>query len=244
MKYVAISILIFITTNCFAINQKMIEGAEKYRSAIANLEAIDYKRKLKYDTLKSTLKDLAYEEDKTGLSRAENLIKYYRERTSEIKNIINDLGAEYIEAGKEVAKYKDINYEYEKQIEKEFKRERLKTTVLNVLGLAVFPILGLMIWLWGFIYIVKRNKRLFKEGKITQEDYNRMMKNQKSHILDEIRTNPATGLPMIGGCDSGGNPAGRYFDDGSRFDASRDYQDRHRWDAHDASQSFFRDRHF
>ena len=62
---------------------------------------------------------------------------------------------------------------------------------------------------------------------MTQAEYDLMMKNNNS--FSTTRTNPATGLTMVGGCDSGGNPAGCSFRNNSTFSDTQDYSDRHRW---------------
>lgn len=69
-----------------------------------------------------------------------------------------------------------------------------------------------------------------EEGKISQEEYNRMIQSCRSNTFDNRRTNPATGLTMLGGCDSGGNAYGCSSSNSSTFDVHQDYADRHRWD--------------
>lgn len=80
----------------------------------------------------------------------------------------------------------------------------------------------------------RKYQQLLKEGKITQEQYDRIMQHgqrSKSMFSNDLGVNPSTGLPLIGNgvCDAGGTLRGS-SPIKSSFDYSRDYSSRHRWD--------------
>jgi hypothetical protein len=84
----------------------------------------------------------------------------------------------------------------------------------------------------GFDSYNKKYEKLLKEGKITQEEYERMIQNNKSSISfvssissvssvwDDERRNPATGLRMHGSVDAGGNSYSCSFKNAGTFDAT------------------------
>ena len=57
--------------------------------------------------------------------------------------------------------------------------------------------------------------RLLAEGKITQEEYEQMLR-RSSEPIQNNDTNPATGMRMFGCVDSAGNPRGCSSDDDYR----------------------------
>ncbi|EKD45263.1 MAG: hypothetical protein ACD_69C00362G0005 [uncultured bacterium] len=93
--------------------------------------------------------------------------------------------------------------------------------------------LGLALILWISIR-QKKYKQLLNEGKITREGYDRIMKCHTSSVSnnEEMRINPATGLPMtgIGISDVSGNIRGSPSSRDSMRNVSQEYRDRHRWD--------------
>jgi len=231
MRYLITSILVFITTNCFAINQKLINEVNRYEIAINILEKIELGIKTKSKTLESWLKDLDEEKNKVGIFRSDDMIKFYQLRSDETRNEINNLNTQYAQTKKIIKKLEPAKAEYDKREEKERKWDKFKTKISNIVGMSIMP-LGFVLILWISIRQQKKYKRLLKEGKITQEEYDRIMtRHASSTSNNNTGINPATGLPMtgIGISDVGGNVRGS-SSSSSSFDYLQDCRNRHRWD--------------
>ncbi len=214
MKYLITSILFFITINSFAINQKLVDGAERYESAVKNLKETETAIQVKHKTLTTWLKELDAEKNKNSNFRSDAMIGLYQEHIDETKNTINNLKAQYAQTKGIIEKLEPIKLKYDKQIEKSRKREELKTALLNITGMLILPLSVFVFIFWVIVYMRKKCQQLLKKGKISQDEYDRLMSvsHEKATLFsDDDRTNPATGLRMIGGCDSGGNPYGCTF---------------------------------
>ncbi|CAL7961565.1 conserved hypothetical protein [Gammaproteobacteria bacterium] len=237
MRYLIVSVLVFITTCCFAIDQKLIDGAKQYSSALNNLKKVESLIKTKAETLKAWLKDLDEEKNKTGAFRSDDMLEFYKLRSEETKNEINNLSIQYEQTKEIIKKLEPIKIKYNKQTEKEYKRKKFRESVLNALGILGIPLTGFLVWLCFFRWLINKNKKyqqMLKEDKITQEEYDRIMSSchdYKSTLNNDLGINPSTGLPItgIGISDVGGNVRGS-SPISSSFDYSQDYSSRHRWD--------------
>ena len=236
MKYLVISIvsvLIFVASNCFAIDQKIIDGAEAYESAVKDLRKIEIKLETANDGPEYWSKKLNEERSKKGIFYSLHRIQFCQDKIIESKERIRDLGIKYNEAKKEVKRLKPIVDEYNKQVEIEHKKQDFKDTVIHFGKIIGIPIAFLLFIIFLSRLTKRRYKRLLKEGKITQDEYNQIMSgNNKSRLFDDDKgVNPSTGLPLVGNgvCDAGGNIRGSSSRD-SLFDHSQDYTSRHRWD--------------
>ena len=230
MRYLIISVFVFIATGCFAIDQKLIDGAKQYGSTLNNLKKVESLIKTKAETLEAWLKDLDEEKNKTGAFRSDDMLEFYKLRSEETRNEINNLSIQYEQTKEIIKKLEPIKIKYNKQMEEEYKRKKFRESVLNALGILGIPLAGFLVWLYFFRWLINKNKKyqqMLKEGKITQAEYNSIMSSSNEEYTPfrgDDRTNPATGLRMIGGCDSGGNPYGC----SSRYSSSENY--RTKWD--------------
>jgi hypothetical protein len=204
----------------------LINGAEAYETAVKNLSKIESEIASTYRSRKYWSRIL--NEDESARDVSDDIRKFDQDNINKADKSIYDLGVQYNLAQETVKKYEPIKNEYNKQLEIESKRAKLKTGILNVTGMLILPLAVFALVGWGIILQHKKYKRLIREGKMTQAEYDLMMKNNNS--FSSTRTNPATGLTMVGGCDSGGNPAGCFFRSNSTFSDTQDYSDRHRWD--------------
>ncbi|EKD45265.1 MAG: hypothetical protein ACD_69C00362G0007 [uncultured bacterium] len=227
MKYLIASILIFTTTCCFAIGQKLIDGAEKYDVAVKNLSKIEGSIAVANESLKYWSNNL--DEAKNSRNLSDDIIQFYQDKIYERNKQLNDLGIQYNEANEIVKKLEPAKAAYDKQEEKERKWNKFETKISNIAGMSIMP-LGFVLILWISIRQQKKYKRLLKEGKITQEEFDRMT--QSSHTFSNGAVNPATGLPMtgVGISDVGGNIRGSSSSYDSMRNASQEHRDRHRWD--------------
>jgi hypothetical protein len=219
MKHIITSILFLVVTNCLAINQQAADSIKRHDLAMENLKKIEFEIASEHRVIKSWLEKL--DKNKSSYFKSYDMEKFYQQRIKETQEKINILNSKYVEANKLVEKLQPVKKEYDKQIELEIKRDKFKTAILNVVGILGIPCIGLIAWLYFFRWIINKNKKyqqLLKEGKITQDEYDRIMSSsyEKSTLFrDDDRTNPATGLRMTGGCDSGGNPYGCSFSNSS-----------------------------
>ena len=233
IKYLIISILFFIATNCFAIDQKLIDADEQYSVAELKLSEIENKIERTKEELEAVLRWLKWEEDKTGNFRTESIIKNYRTEVEEKQNLLSNLNTQQIETKELLQKLEPIKNEYDKQSKIERKHENLKVSIITtiVISLIFITFFGSIIWLMLFQH--KKYKQLLKEGKISRKEYDRIMSSRhesKSMFSNDLGVNPATGLPLIGNgvCDAGGNLRGSSSN--NSFDYSQDYSSRHKWD--------------
>ena len=223
MKYLIISVLFFTTINCLAIDKRLVDGAHQYESAIANLNKINNYRAITQMSIGDWIEE-SYKTKDISLSEYDR--KVAQNKINEEKKLWHALDAQHVVAERAVKKYELVKKEYDKQVQIESEQDRLRITILStIIVLIVF--VGIF---WRIIFQYKKYKRLLQQGKITQEEYDNVMRYHQSHVFEDERTNPATGLRMIGGVDSGGNPSGCSFNTSSTFNYSQDYRDRHRWD--------------
>ena len=127
---------------------------------------------------------------------------------------------QYQEALALIKKFEPIKKEYDRQNEIEKRRRDIKGMIIGpiqILGLPIAFFIGL---LFVFRLMIKRNKRLLREGKLTPKEYKKMMLSGKSSLFSDSRINPATGLPIRGGgvTDAGGNVRGSSSDRYYRYD--------------------------
>lgn len=226
MKYLTVGIIAFVMTCCFAMDARIIEGAKLYEEAVENLDKIENSILVANESVEHWIKESHKDQD--NFFATEHDREFDQDKIDEKKRSISDLGVQYNSAQETIKKYAPIKKEYDKQAEKEFKIAELKTGILNVTGMLILPLAVFALVGWGIILQHKKYKRLIREGKMTQAEYDLMMKN--NNLFSTTRTNPATGLTMVGGCDSGGNPAGCSFRSNSTFSDTQDYSDRHRWE--------------
>ncbi len=230
MKYLFSIILLFITTSCFSVDQKLIDSAERYGAAVANLHKIFEAIKANTMPLDQFIEELHKTTDDSLSAEARVNAK---NKINERHTILDKLNSQYAEAEVEVKRLEPLKKEYDKQKDIEFENKQFRITVLVVVTISLIFItfFGSIIWL--AINRHKKYQQLLKDGKITQEEYDRVMKNHesKSMFSNDLGVNPSTGLPLIGNgvCDAGGNLRGS-SPIRSSFDSSQDYRSRHRWD--------------
>ena len=223
MRYLLISILLFITINCFAIDQKLINGAKEYEIAEANLHKIFDEINSNSMSLDEFIKEL-HKTTNNNLSAEDKAV--VKNKIDKKHNQLYELNSRHAEAEAVVKKLEPLKKEYDKQKGIEFENKQFSITILVVttISLIVITFFGAVIWL--IISQRKKYQQLLKEGKITQAEYDRIMSSSSSYekstlFRDDNRTNPATGLRMIGGCDSGGNPYGSSFNNSSTSETHR-----------------------
>lgn len=231
-----VGIFIFTTSNCFAIDQKLIGKVETYEATVKNLEDIKVILRIEKKSYNRWLRKLGEheKEKRDSVFYSPYRVKFYQDKIVESKNKIEELNVKYNEVKKEVKRLEPIVEEYNKQMEIEHKREDFKCTVMHFGKIIGFPIAFLVFISFLSRLITKRNKRLLKKGKITRKEYDRLVASDnksKSMFSDDKGANPATGLPLVGNgvCDAGGNIRGS-SSDRSMFDHDRDYSSRNRWD--------------
>ena len=238
MKIMAFVVLIFSSVGCFAVSQKLIDGADKYDVAVENLRKIEVKLAIANDSPGYWSKIL--DESKNASYATDGIRKFYQDKIDESKKQIIDLSIQYSGAKELVKKYEPIKNKYDKQIKREQKREELRAKILDTI--CTLLTFGVFV-LFGYFIISRRKKykQLLAAGKITQAEYDDMTKcDDESSAFSSMRTNPATGLPMvgIGISDAGGNIRGSSpghtdysnSSSSSSFSDYQTYQDRHRWD--------------
>ena len=133
MRYLAISILFFTTTCCFAVDQKLIDGIHKYEAAKNVLEKIEISKEVERQSKEYWLKELG--EAKNNRDVSDGMRKFYQGKIDAGSKQLNDLGIQYNEAKEMVKKYEPNKNEYDRQVEIEFKRHKLKTAILNITGM-------------------------------------------------------------------------------------------------------------
>ena len=204
MRNVVIIILFFISVSCFAIDKKLIDGAAKYDAAVADLKKIIDAESEADLPIGEWTKEFQKANDER-LSDDDR--KLAQNKIDKSHKKFNELSKQQIAYEEAVKKLEPIKAEYDKQKSKE---EKIKRTMFNtIVTLAMLSPFALFIW-----FAISRHKkyqRLLAEGKITQEEYDRMMQRSRSSTFSSsMGTNPATGLPMvgIGISDAGGNVRG------------------------------------
>jgi hypothetical protein len=225
MKCLTVGIIAFAMTCCFAMDARIIEGAKLHEEAVENLDKIENSILVANESVEHWVKEL--HKGQNNFFATEYDREFDQNKIDEKKRNISDLSVQYNIAQETIKKYEPIKKEYNKQLEIESKRAKLKTGILNVTGMLILPLAVFALVGWGIVCQHRKYRRLLRDGKMTQEEYDRMMKNNSP--FSTTRTNPATGLTMVGGCDSGGNPAGCSFRSNSTFSDTQDYSDRHRW---------------
>lgn len=227
MKYLLTTILLFITINCFAIDQNLIEGAKEYDKAIANLHKILEVINTDSMSLDEFIDELHKTTD-SNLSIADR--EAAKSKIDEKHKRSYELNLQYAKVEAIVKKLEPLKKEYDKQKELEDEHKELIESII------VTMVVSILIAIFGtVIYFVitqqKKYWKLLKSGKITQEEYDRLTRSSVSSSNNNMGVNPATGLPMtgIGISDVGGNVKGS-SSISSTFDYSQDYSSRHRWD--------------
>lgn len=199
--------LLFTIVSCFAIDQKLIDGFKAYEATMAEAHKIA-------ETAKTSR--ISSDESEELWHKVTNYDLPIEVRTAaenkleENQKLVKELWAQYYELRTKAEKLEPLKDEYDRQDLIEYEKEQ---TRINIIALIV--ILLLFVGIFGaairFSIIQHRKyQRLLKEGKITQEEYDRIMEeNSRASVFqDDYRTNPATGMRMLGGCDVGGNPYG------------------------------------
>jgi hypothetical protein len=220
MKYFILMILIFTSTRCCVIDQKLIDGAEKYDVATVVLSKLVHARIAANMPLGEWMAELHKTTD-DSLSDSDR--KLARNKIDDADKKWNDLNAQIVVAEEVVKKYEPIKDEYDRQLSRE---KEVKDTIQNIA--TILLILSIFAsFFWFIIYQQKKYKRLLEAGKITQEEYDQMTKS--SHTFSDNGVNPSTGLPMtgIGISDVGGNIRGS--SSSSSFNASQHYVDNCKW---------------
>ena len=226
IKYLTINVLIF-TVPCFAISQKVVDGLKEYEIAVEKLKKTASELKSNNMLDGWDLKDLV----RGDFLCRDGIAECFADYIDEAK--YGAMAVKYNEAKKLVNKLKPKRDEYNRQKAKE---ERIKDTIDSIITGAT--ITGVFLSFFGFIIWLgitqqKKYKKLLEEGKITQEEYDRIMQYHKpeSTFNSNLGVNPSTGLPMtgLGISDVGGNVRGS-SSISSSYDYSQNYSSSHRWD--------------
>lgn len=224
MRCLLISILLFITTNCLAIDQELIDGAKKYDAAVESsrkvLEARIASKMPLDEFIKTRHKMTDYSLSNEDREAAKNKIDEENKKW-------NELNLQYTEAEALVKKLEPLKNEYDKQKNIEFENNQFKITILVITIIVLIFITSFGTFIYFAVAQHKKYQQLLKEGKITQEEYDRIMQQchqSKSMFSNDLGTNPSTGLPLVGNgvCDAGGNLRGS-SETRSSFDYSRNY---------------------
>lgn len=228
MKNTIFIILIFISTCCLAVNQKLIDGANKYNDAIKSLEKIESDTRSAHSSLEYWTEIL--NKDKHD-KYADGLVKFEQSQIDEKNKQINSLGVQYNAAKEAVKKYEPLKKEYDKQKAKEEKRSERIAKLLDFAGTTLMPLCILVFLLRVSTWSRKKYERLLNEGKISKKEYEEMMQGDDSSEFSDSGINPSTGLPMVGVgiSDVGGNARGSSSYQSS-YNYSQEHRDRHRWD--------------
>lgn len=229
MKTMTFIILFFISTCCLAISQKLIDGADKYDAAIKNLRETEINMAVVSGSPEYWSK--ALEGAKKAGYASDDIKNFYQNKIDESKKQVRDLIIQYNVAKEMVKKLEPIKKKYDKQKEKEEAREEHKAELLNTIGTLGIPLAMFVLIFWFFARRGKKYQQLLKEGKINQEEYDRMMQCKSSMSDDEDGINPATGLPMtgVGISDVGGNIRGSSSDYSSSSSSDRNRSSWDRW---------------
>ena len=230
MKTMTFIILFFASTCCLAISQKLIDGADKYDAAIKNLREIEINMAIVSGSPEYWSK--ALEGAKKAGYASDDIKNFYQNKIDESKKQIRDLTIQYNATKEIVKKLEPIKKKYDKQKEKEEAREEHRAELLNTIDIFGIPLSVFMLVLWLFSCRNKKYQQLLKEGKINQEEYDRMMQCNKSFVSDdEDGINPATGLPMtgVGISDVGGNIRGSSSDYSSSSSSDHNRSSWDRW---------------
>ena len=230
MKTMIFITLTFISTYCLAINQKLIDNATKYDIAVENLEKIESDIRSAYRSVEYWSEVL--DRNKNGQYVSDDIKKLEQGRIDDANNQIRDLTIQYNAAKEIVKKLEPIKKKYDKQKEKEERRGKHRAELLSAIGTFGIPLFMFVLIAWFFARRGKKYQQLLKEGKINQEEYDRMMQCNKSSMSDdEDGINPATGLPMtgVGISDVGGNIRGSSSDYSSSSSSDHNRSSWDRW---------------
>ena len=230
MKYFIFIILIFTSSCCLAISQKLVDGANKYNIAVENLGKIESDIKTAYRSLEYWSKIL--DKDKNDQYASYGIKKLEQGHIDESNKQIRDLTVQYNVTKEIVKKLEPIKKKYDKQKEREKERENRRSELLNTIGTLGIPFVMFVLILWFFARHGKKYQQLLKDGKINKEEYDRMMQCNKSSMSDdEDGINPATGLPMtgVGISDVGGNIRGSSSDYSSSSSSDNNRSSWDRW---------------
>ena len=220
-----------MTTNCFAINQKLIDASEQYDAMKKKLQETAIYINSEQSVLRSWEKDFTEESNKNYISQADSMLSFYQVRIEETKIRINDLKLQYSQTEELVKKLEPLKNEYDKQAQREFERKKFIDSSLRLGGhLLIFSIF--ILGAWFIIHQRRKHWRLLKEGKITQQQYDEMTSSSSSPFSN-MGVNPSTGLPMCGvgisdasGTPRGGTPTSSYSSSYRSDDTHRSMLDR------------------
>lgn len=228
MKNIIFIISIFISTVCLAVNQKLIDGADKYDVAVKNLSNIKIDLGLAHKSLEYWKKILAKNKND---KYADGLIRLEQGHIDEKNEQINNLSIQYNAAKEAVKKYEPLKKAYDKQKAKEEKRSERIAKLLDFTLTTLIPLCILVFILRVSTWSRKKYERLLSEGKISKKEYEEMTQDDDSPEFSDSGINPSTGLPMVGVgiSDVGGNARGSSSYQSS-YNYSQEHRDRHRWD--------------
>ena len=210
MRYLFTIIILFTVANCFAVDQKSSDGFKAYEATMA--EAHRIAKTIKANRMSSAESVARLRKITINYDLPIEIREAAENELAENQKIVDGLWAQYYELRAKADKLEPLRDEYYRQKRIEYEKEQ---TRINIIALIV--ILSLFIGIFGTVFrliIIQHRKyrRLLEEGKITQEEYDRITKIVSNGSLvsrDDYRTNPATGMRMgLGGCDVGGNPYG------------------------------------
>ncbi len=232
MKYLLTSILFLVVASCFAVDQKLADAKEQYSLVELRLSEIENKIESTKKTMETIIQWLKWKESQPDRFRYETVINNDRAEIEEKQRLLDALVTQQTETKKILQQFEPLKNEYYKRKKIENEREELiESAIVTIVVSVLIVIFGVIIYF--AIIQHKKYRRLLKEGKITQEEYDRIMQCQqsKSMFSGDLGVNPSTGLPLIGNgvCDAGGNLRGS-SPIRSSFDYSQDCRNRHRWD--------------
>jgi len=207
MKYIAIIILVFISTSCFAMDKKLSEGIKTYNetSAIVDKSREEYHKA-------SVFYDKAFDDVGLGQQASDDEKIIARSRLNVAKEKAETAYQNLLAHEAMLAKLQPIKDEYDRQIDKQKAFNNKVADILTPI-IIIFVIILAVFGIGKMQQFTKRYyDRLLKEGKITQVEYELMLR-RSSEPTGNNDTNPATGLRMFGCVDSAGNPRGCSSDD-------------------------------
>ena len=231
MKYLIIAIFTLTTSVCFAVDKKLSDIADEYSAAIKELRTLRSAIKIEQDSLEYWLKNLHEEQSKNFAFKSVDMIAFHQSHIDEAKKNIKNFDSRYYQTEELIKKLEPMKKEYDRQAQKEFEKQQVIDSSLRLGGhLLIFSIFILGAWV-----IIRYNikyRRLLKEGKITQQQYDEMTSSSSSPFSN-MGVNPSTGLPMCGvgisdasGTPRGGTPTSSYSSSYRSDDAHRSMLDR------------------
>ena len=178
MKYLITTILFFVITSCFAVDQKLIDADKQYFAAELKLSELKNKMGLAKKEAERSSWWLEWEEGKSGNFRSENMIKNYRTEVEEYQKLLYDLNIQQSQTKEIIKKLEPMKKKYDEKAEMEQKKAKFEAELSNILFRYALPILILIVFVLITILITKRNQKFYqmmKEGKMSKEEYERLM---------------------------------------------------------------------